>query len=123
MLEKFVQRLKITKPVYDQSQIWECMHKSVRTHTCTDVYTCIHTYILSTHMNAYIHIYTYTTHMYASVHIYVCMYACRVLKSKCNLKKEKGSKIKQNNILISKNQALQMLCLKHHVFKTSWIRN
>ena len=27
------------------------------------------------------------------------------------------------DILISKNQALQMLCLKHHVYKFSWIRN
>ena len=26
---------------------------------------------------------------------------------------------KQGDILISKTQALQMLCLKHHVYKTS----
>ena len=29
----------------------------------------------------------------------------------------------QVGILISKSQALQILYLKHHVYKTSWIRN
>ena len=29
--------------------------------------------------------------------------------------------MKQVDILISKNQVLQILCLKHHVYKTSYI--
>ena len=31
--------------------------------------------------------------------------------------------IEQVDILISKNQVLQVLYLKHHVYKISWIRN
>ena len=33
------------------------------------------------------------------------------------------SQVKQVDILISKNQVLQMLYLKHHVYKTSEINN
>ena len=43
------------------------------------------------------------------------------LRQNCPLNLELQEKLlnKQADILISKNQALQMLCRKHHVYKTS----
>ena len=47
----------------------------------------------------------------------------KALQENENEKHERQKKGKQVDILISKNQVLQILYLKHHVYILSWIRN
>ena len=53
--------------------------------------------------------------MYMSSQAFYCIGALlHVVTYTCD-----NARHEQVDILISKNQALQMLCLKHHVYKTS----